>query len=356
MAIITLDNKKGKSYQVKLRDLQKNWITKCYDRKRDAQLFEKETILKITQGKYFKSDEMTFAELTTLWKQRYAEIHLEHSTKRRDFGMLNNWILPKIGEMKLPKISSKMIEDIGIQMKQQGNAPSSINKVYSTIGKIWNFGVRSQEISTALANPIMFVQKMKEKESSIVFWSKGEIKIFLDYISNKFPHYFTFFVFMLNTGVRVGEGCAIKKKDISISTTSISISSSYDFRSGRVKPTKTCKNRHIGINDFLLPILEKHIKSLNDDDFVFQSKGGKNINNEYIRRKVFLKTIKETGIRSIRIHDLRHSYASHYVMNGGNLYKLQKILGHASITMTQRYAHLAKEHLIESSNVAILGN
>jgi site-specific recombinase XerD len=47
--------------------------------------------------------------------------------------------------------------------------------------------------------------------------------------------------------------------------------------------------------------------------------------------------------RYIRFHDLRHTFASHWMMNGGDLFKLQRILGHKSVTMTQRYAHLAPE-------------
>ena len=56
-----------------------------------------------------------------------------------------------------------------------------------------------------------------------------------------------------------------------------------------------------------------------------------------------------------RFHDLRHTFASHFMMNGGNIYDLQKILGHTSLEMTQRYAHLAPEHLIQASNVVSFG-
>ena len=50
-------------------------------------------------------------------------------------------------------------------------------------------------------------------------------------------------------------------------------------------------------------------------------------------------------------HALRHSFASHFMMNGGNIIALQRILGHASLTMTMRYAHLAPEHLQEAKHL-----
>src|SRR5215212_3885478 len=58
------------------------------------------------------------------------------------------------------------------------------------------------------------------------------------------------------------------------------------------------------------------------------------------------------GIRDFRFHDLRHTFASWYMMNGGDLYELAKILGHANIKMTERYAKLAKQHIARNSNTA----
>ena len=57
-----------------------------------------------------------------------------------------------------------------------------------------------------------------------------------------------------------------------------------------------------------------------------------------------------------RFHDLRHTFASHFMMNGGNIYDLQKILGHTSLEMTQRYAHLAPEHLVQAANIVSFGS
>jgi integrase len=58
------------------------------------------------------------------------------------------------------------------------------------------------------------------------------------------------------------------------------------------------------------------------------------------------------GIEGFRFHDLRHTFASWYMMNGGDLYELAKILGHANIKMTERYAKLAKTHIAKTGNTA----
>jgi integrase len=58
------------------------------------------------------------------------------------------------------------------------------------------------------------------------------------------------------------------------------------------------------------------------------------------------------GIKEFRFHDLRHTFASWYMMNGGDLYELAKILGHANIKMTERYAKLAKSHIARTGSTA----
>lgn len=62
-------------------------------------------------------------------------------------------------------------------------------------------------------------------------------------------------------------------------------------------------------------------------------------------RKAFESAVERSGIKDFHFHDLRHTFASKYMMRGGSIYALQQILGHRDITMTMRYAHLAPDHL-----------
>ena len=68
--------------------------------------------------------------------------------------------------------------------------------------------------------------------------------------------------------------------------------------------------------------------------------------------KSFATILDLAGIEDFRFHDLRHTFASWYMMNGGDLYELAKILGHANIKMTERYAKLAKTHIARTGNTA----
>ncbi len=68
--------------------------------------------------------------------------------------------------------------------------------------------------------------------------------------------------------------------------------------------------------------------------------------------KSFETILELAGIKDFRFHDLRHTFASWYMMNGGDLYELAKILGHSNIKMTERYATLAKSHIVSTGSTA----
>ncbi len=66
----------------------------------------------------------------------------------------------------------------------------------------------------------------------------------------------------------------------------------------------------------------------------------------------FETVLEKAGIGDFRFHDLRHTFASWYLMNGGDLYELAKILGHSNIKMTERYAKLGKKHIARTGSTA----
>jgi len=68
--------------------------------------------------------------------------------------------------------------------------------------------------------------------------------------------------------------------------------------------------------------------------------------------KSFATVLGLAGIEDFQFHDLRHTFASWYMMNGGDLYELAKILGHSNIKMTKRYAKLAKKHIAKTGSTA----
>jgi integrase len=138
------------------------------------------------------------------------------------------------------------------------------------------------------------------------------------------------------TGMRIGEIVALEWNDVDFERKIIVVRRSYGGR------TKSGKVRYVPINSKLLSILEACSKN-RKSDLVFPDKDGNMRSIDF--RTEMKRAAKKAGIRRIRMHDLRHTFASNYVIKGGNILSLQKILGHSTINMTLRYAHLAPDFM-----------
>jgi len=87
------------------------------------------------------------------------------------------------------------------------------------------------------------------------------------------------------------------------------------------------------------------------EDRVFPPKAGATSERQRVEGS-FGDLLRRAKIENFRFHDLRHTFASWYMMNGGDLYELAKILGHSNIKMTERYAKLARRHIARTSSTA----
>jgi len=89
----------------------------------------------------------------------------------------------------------------------------------------------------------------------------------------------------------------------------------------------------------------------NNHERIFPPKDGAKGERQRVEGS-FDDLLERAGIKDFRFHDLRHTFASWYMMNGGDLYELAKILGHSNIKMTERYAKLARQHIARTSSMA----
>jgi len=194
---------------------------------------------------------------------------------------------------------------------------------------------------------------IKENNKRDRYLEEGEIAALLDACSTKiikFPeskkhvkqmtrkdiHYLRDIVeCALNTGMRRGEILSLKWEQIR-----------GDFI--YVRKTKTSNPRQIPINEDLAALFKRIRKRQglkSEYVFIYQ---GQRIND---LKNGFNAALKRAGIDNFKFHDLRHTFASHFVMRGGSLKALQEILGHKTLTMTMRYAHLAQDHKKEAINL-----
>lgn len=145
----------------------------------------------------------------------------------------------------------------------------------------------------------------------------------------------------LATGLRQDELLHLEWSDVNLDRRLITV------HRGRQGTVKSGKVRHVPILDSVLALLRVRALKRGGGVLVFPSpaRGGKargRVRDKAGVREIFKPALRRAGLdESLRWHDLRHSMASHWMMDGGDIFKLSRILGHATVAMTMRYAHLA---------------
>jgi integrase len=177
------------------------------------------------------------------------------------------------------------------------------------------------------------IKKLKENESRWTYLKPHEVEKLKKYLSKTYHDIFDFLIY---TGLRLGEALSLKKKDIDLENGIIWI-----------KENKTGYTHTIPINSKVREVLRKRIKNLSDNDRVFQHS-----DSEF--RRNFKKALKTAGLDTkIRIHDLRHTFASWLAMSGTDIQQIAALLGHKQITTTLRYAHLNIRTMAEASEKVV---
>jgi integrase len=152
---------------------------------------------------------------------------------------------------------------------------------------------------------------------------------------------FTMYAVSGLAGLRLGEVCGLRKSDVELDKRIRNVRRSFD------DPAKSGKPRMVPILDDLLPALQVWLDGLSTE-LVFTGAKGKMLRRDapYFRPDRNLgRVLERAGFPRtyISFHGFRHTFASLYMMAGGDLFRLQKLLGHQSIETTQRYAHLAPD-------------
>jgi integrase len=152
-------------------------------------------------------------------------------------------------------------------------------------------------------------------------------------IEKSAEHFKPIVITALNTGMRHGEIVGLTWDRVHLDN----VIDPYI----ELEHTKNNKKRFIPLNEVMIDLLKKLHDESKNDIYVFPSKYG---NRLYRTSKTLKNTLENTTISNFRFHDLRHTFASHFIMRGGDLLTLKEILGHSSMRMVERYAHLASAH------------
>jgi integrase len=305
-----------------------------------------------------KSDDasMTFKDLTELWLQIEVNVKRSENTKQLYTKMLNNHLFPIIKNVRLLDISKKHFGLIEARMINKKKSPSTIKVALAVLGRCLRFAWQLEILDKDIMHGY---EKPKKQESEPEYWALKDIKLFLNYARVN-SHYYYFYLTAIRTGMRRAELLGLMWDRIDFEKGFITVARNRTSH-GIQQTTKSKKPRKVTMtSDLKKALLELKVKNqVYKSNYVFLNKNGDPI--PYNTSLVAFKgdQVKSGVSKIIRLHDLRHTFASQFAMMGGGQDDLRVLLGHSDLKMTKRYTHYSDEHLakqkefIEKLNIGV---
>lgn len=238
----------------------------------------------------------------------------------------------------LSDVTTSLFKKWTIDMLERDLKPTSINRYLRDCKVFLNWCIKNALLFTEVQ-----IDMVKGQEAGIKNFSDEDLELILQkpVVKNDFVEWRTWTMvnWVLGTGNRAGTVIEIRIGDI-------------DFRNKEItlRHTKNKKAQIVPLSSKLSVIIKDYIHTWRHgcgaEDFLFPNQANEQLTTEALAH-AFTKYCKQRGCSKTSIHGLRHSFALNWIRNGGNQFKLQKILGHSTLEMTRRYVALAAVDLKE---------
>lgn len=215
------------------------------------------------------------------------------------------------------------------QLRDRGVSATSVNTYLRTINAFFRWG----HTEGHLPGTLIRVPKLKEEQKVLAILSQDQIQRVVGFKPRrKVEHQIhTLACLLLDTGLRISEALALTREHVDLDNLLI-----------RVDQGKGQKQRVVPISAEMRKLLWKWLRERNDPvGFVFATRDGRILQPRNVLRafKGFGTRLKITGVR-FSFHTLRHTFATNYIRGGGDVFRLQRLLGHSSLEMTRKYVNL----------------
>tara|TARA_B100000686_G_scaffold346986_1_gene434712 strand:+ start:836 stop:1912 length:1077 start_codon:yes stop_codon:yes gene_type:complete len=337
-----------KSYRVQIRRKGQPIQSATFSTKAQALEWSAHIESQIAQGKHFKTSpakEKTVGSAI----DRYIKTALpdKSPSTQRDQKHQLLWWKDQIGDIKLSALSPALIIEHRDGLKSQNFDKHSVSgKVYSNATVNRYMSAFSSVLNKCVnewqwldTHPIHGrIKKLPENNKRDRWLSDAEREKLLSACKNASnPIIYDVVIVALNTGMRRSEIMNLTWKAID-----------FDNKWLYVEKTKNKEKRGIPMSPPVLKVLGNRKKQNSQNSkYVFPSSDG---SQPFAIKSLWDKTLLDAEIDDFKFHDLRHTAASYFMMSGASLLDVQKILGHKSLEMVQRYAHLSKDHLSEMAD------
>jgi integrase len=295
----------------------------------------------------------TFGELAKLWLETYIKPLRRITTYERYRDVLRLHINPTFGKKQIDTIKRSDVRNLLLGRYKKGLSKSSVAMIRDVTSGVMQYAIDDEIITS---NPVTGITKKLNLSRSAK--ARGEtldapeVATFLDSCLKHYPEHHPFFLCAFRTGMRLGELLALQWGDVDWHGQFIRVDRS--FKNGILSKTKTGRTRQVDMSDQLKEALRGLYTARKREalaqggsepvKWIFHHKGQPWAQNS--ARNYFKRILRKAGLREIRFHDIRHTFASLLLSFGQSPVYVKEQLGHSSIQITvDIYGHL-----IPSSN------
>jgi len=324
---------------VRYQDWKGERKQKCkrgFSTKKEAQEWERSFMLQSSSDM-----DMLFEDFVKIYI-RDIKSRLKETTWLTKENIINTKIMPYFAKRKINEIQTKDViawQNEMIRYRDKKGTPYSstyLKTLHNQLSTIFNHAVRFYELH---ANPACKAGNMgTEHRKEMLFWTKDEYLKFADEMMDKPISYYAFEI-LYWCGLRMGEMLALTPSDFDFQKQTVTINKSYQRLHGDdviTTPKTKRSNRVVKMPPFLCEEIKEYIGMLYDiklEERIFT------ITKSYLHKEMD-RGSKNAGVQRIRIHDLRHSHVSLLIEMGFSAVAIADRVGHESIEITYRYAHL----------------
>lgn len=290
-------------------------IRRKFERKAYAHAFERSIIAKYQNNEYLNrpADKRRLSEFIALWWQLIGR-NKDYANRRLS---AINCICNDMGDPMIFQIDSRSLIEYRAYRLEKGIKASTINHDLFALSGIFKSMAEIDEFHGE--NPVSAIKALKEPKTEMSYLTQDEVQRLLSIAKGD---YYRIAVLLLATGARWGEAYQLKAENIVGNRVMYTI-------------TKNGERRVVPVSDEVISIVKDR-------------ESGRLFRVSYMRFRLKMKEAKPNLPDGQAAHALRHTFATHFMMKGGNIIALQRILGHADISQTMVYAHFAPDYLLDA--------
>jgi integrase len=348
--------KRGRSWFCQVRRQGAPTLRKTFQTKKEAIDWAAAVEGRIVDGTLPRHEAMrhTFGEMVDRFQR---EVEPDKNTQRH-----LAWFCERLGPRRLSSITAADLNELKTELAQGSHlpgkaradgtkrtqaklrSPATVNRYFTSLSRVYSKAANEWEWLDY--SPMRRVPKLKEPRGRVRFLSDPERQSLLEACgADMDPLLYAFVVLALSTGARAGELQHLTWRDIDLKT-----------GRGKLENTKNGERRAIAFRGHALQQLQvlAQVRRI-DTPWIFPSASG---TEPWNYRHAWYRALAASGVEDFRFHDIRHTAASYLAMNGASLPEIAAILGHKTLAMVQRYAHLSDSHIsetVERMNQKIFG-